>query len=149
MFVQERLSRVDFTFDYRIETVDFDEDNFVSRASKDTQHLQKIGSFRPSVDLARGISCWVVYNKVDEIEEKKHQDRFFDLWGCNDKVWRIECKSASGAPRFQNSVIRRSGKALARAAIDAGEHGHVVPQRSMTATAHAGHFIRYGLISRY
>lgn len=34
----ERLSRVDFTFDYHLPAIDFDADSFVSRADKDNQH---------------------------------------------------------------------------------------------------------------
>ena len=37
-YSHERLSRVDFTFDYRLETLDFDEDHFVSQSVKDNQH---------------------------------------------------------------------------------------------------------------
>ena len=43
----ERLSRVDFTFDYFLPNLDFDEDSFVSVASKDSQHRRnhKIQTF--------------------------------------------------------------------------------------------------------
>jgi hypothetical protein len=34
----EKLRRVDFTFDYRIDAIDFNEDSFVSLADKDTTH---------------------------------------------------------------------------------------------------------------
>lgn len=97
MFQQERLSRVDFTFDYRIETVDFDEDNFVSRASKDTQHRKNrvVQTFR----FGEGDIVLRVYNKVDEIEEKSTKTWFYDLWGCNDKVWRIEWQIRKAALR--------------------------------------------------
>ena len=87
-FQPESLSRVDFTFDYQIETIDFDEDNFVSSASKDNQHRKnrKVQTFR----FGEGELVLRIYNKVDEIQEKSAKTWFFDLWGCDENVWRIE-----------------------------------------------------------
>ena len=87
-FHPESLSRVDFTFDYQIEAIDFDEDSFVSSATKDNQHRKN-----RQVQTFRFGECEVilrVYNKVDEIQEKSAKTWFFDLWGCADNVWRIE-----------------------------------------------------------
>lgn len=44
----EKLSRVDFTFDYHLPVIDFDEDNFVSSFAKDNQHRKhgKVQTFR-------------------------------------------------------------------------------------------------------
>ena len=87
-FQPERLSRVDFTFDYQIDAIDFDEDSFVSQAAKDNQHRKnrKVQTFR----FGEGELVLRIYNKVDEIQEKSAKTWFFDLWGCEENVWRIE-----------------------------------------------------------
>lgn len=87
-FQPERLSRVDFTFDYRIDAIDFDEDSFISQATKDNQHRKnrKVQTFR----FGEGELMLRIYNKVDEIQEKSAKTWFFDLWGCAENVWRIE-----------------------------------------------------------
>ncbi len=87
-YQSERLSRVDFTFDYQIDAIDFDEDSFVSQATKDNQHRKnrKVQTFR----FGEGDVVLRVYNKVDEIKEKSAKTWFFDLWGCEENVWRIE-----------------------------------------------------------
>src|ERR1035437_7036073 len=63
----ETLSRVDFTFDYHLSQVDFDEDSFVSMAGKDSQHRKngKVQTFT----LGRDEIVLRVYNKIDEINE--------------------------------------------------------------------------------
>ena len=84
----ERLSRVDFTFDYFLPVLDSDEDNFVTGFDKDNQHRKnrKIqGFFFGGGDLLLRI-----YNKTDEIEEKSAKTWFYDLWGMDNDVWRIE-----------------------------------------------------------
>ena len=88
VFQPERLSRVDFTFDYPLETIDFDEDSFVTQFAKDAQHRKdrKIQGFR----FGEGELLLRVYNKVDEIREKSAKMWFFDLWGVDQNVWRIE-----------------------------------------------------------
>lgn len=87
-FQSERLSRVDFTFDYQIDAIDFDEDHFVSQSTKDNQHRKngKIQTFR----FGEGELVLRVYNKIDEIQEKSAKTWFYDLWGCQENVWRIE-----------------------------------------------------------
>lgn len=87
-FQPERLSRVDFTFDYQIEAIDFDEDSFISGSIKDNQHRKnrKVQTFR----FGEGELVLRIYNKVDEIQEKSAKTWFFDLWGCSENVWRIE-----------------------------------------------------------
>jgi hypothetical protein len=51
-FKPEGLSRVDFSFDYWLPVIDFDEDNFVSLAQKDNQYRKqrRIQSFQFGVD---------------------------------------------------------------------------------------------------
>ncbi|MEO7621554.1 MAG: hypothetical protein ABIS30_00690 [Gallionella sp.] len=84
----ERLSRVDFTFDYHLPVIDFDEDNFVSSFAKDNQHRKhgKVQTFR----LGEGDLGLRVYNKCDEIQESSAKTWFYELWGIDQDVWRIE-----------------------------------------------------------
>lgn len=84
----EKLSRVDFTFDYHLPIIDFDEDNFVSSFAKDNQHRNhgKVQTFR----LGEGDLCLRVYNKCDEINESSAKTWFYKLWGMEQDVWRIE-----------------------------------------------------------
>jgi len=87
-YQHERLSRVDFTFDYHLPVIDFDEDSFVSSFAKDNQHRKngKVQTFR----LGEGDLVLRVYNKCDEIRESSAKTWFYDLWGMEDDVWRIE-----------------------------------------------------------
>lgn len=84
----ESLSRVDFTFDYYLPLIDFDEDNFISDADKDAQHRKngKIQTFR----FGSEVIVLRIYNKCAEIEEKSHKTWFYELWGMDHDVWRIE-----------------------------------------------------------
>ena len=84
----EGLSRVDFSFDYHLPVIDFDEDNFVSLSAKDAKHRK---DRRPQT-FKFGESDVVlrVYDKIDEIEEKSGKRWFFELWGIAENVWRIE-----------------------------------------------------------
>jgi hypothetical protein len=84
----ERLSRVDFTFDYHLPVIDFDEDNFVSNFVKDNQHRKhgKVQTFR----LGEGDLGLRVYNKCDEIQESSAKTWFYELWGMEQDMWRIE-----------------------------------------------------------
>lgn len=87
-FRPERLSRVDFTFDYALPDLDFDEESFVSQAQKDNKHRKngRAQTFR----LGEGALVLRVYDKVAEIGEQSAKTWFFDLWGCQENVWRIE-----------------------------------------------------------
>lgn len=84
----EGLSRVDFCFDYQLPAVDFDEDSFKTRSTKDSQHRQngKVQTFT----FGKGEVVLRVYDKVAEIEEQSHKVWFFVLWGEKEDVWRIE-----------------------------------------------------------
>ena len=87
-YQHERLSRVDFTFDYHLPVIDFDEDNFASNFAKDNQHRKngKVQTFR----LGEGDLGLRVYNKCDEIQESSAKTWFYELWGMEQDVWRIE-----------------------------------------------------------
>lgn len=94
----ESLSRVDFTFDYYLPVIDFDEDSFISDADKDAQHRKngKVQTFQ----FGTGEVRLRVYNKCDEIEEKSHKTWFYELWGIDQGVWRIEWQARKQIMRF-------------------------------------------------
>lgn len=84
----EGLSRVDFSFDYHLPVIDFDEDSFVSLSTKDTQYRKdgKIQTFK----LGESDVVLRIYDKIAEIEEQSGKSWFFELWGIAENVWRIE-----------------------------------------------------------
>lgn len=85
----ESLSRVDFTFDYHLPKIDFDEDSFVSLSAADIQYRKnrQIQTF----NLGSGDVVLRVYDKVAEINEQSGKHWFFPLWdGIEENVWRIE-----------------------------------------------------------
>jgi hypothetical protein len=84
----EGVSRVDYAFDYAVPAVDFTEDHFVTRTTKDSQHREngRVQTFtfgRDSIVLR-------VYDKVAEVEQQSDKVWFFVLWGQDRDVWRIE-----------------------------------------------------------
>ena len=99
-FKPETLSRVDFTFDYYLPVVDFDEDSVVTLSAKDSRYRND----RKLQTLVFGKSDVVlrIYDKIAEIEEASHKTWFFDLWGVSEDVWRIEWQ-------VRKNVLRRFG----------------------------------------
>lgn len=87
-FKTELLSRVDFTFDYQLFEIDFDEDSFVTLSEKDNKY-RKNGKTQ-TFSFGKGDIVLRVYDKVAEIEEESQKTWFYDLWGKKDSVWRIE-----------------------------------------------------------
>jgi hypothetical protein len=87
-FRDEKVSRLDYAFDYHIPTLDFDEDQFVSAFVKDNQHRKNgiVQTFR----LGEGDLILRCYNKSDEISESSNKIWLYDLWGRESDVWRIE-----------------------------------------------------------
>jgi hypothetical protein len=87
-FRTESLARVDFSFDYHLPRLDFDEDCFISLSHKDSQHREhgQIQTFT----YGKSDIVLRVYDKIAEIEQQSGKTWFFDLWGRDDKVWRIE-----------------------------------------------------------
>lgn len=85
---EESLSRVDFSFDYHLPSVDFSGDHFKSRSSKDSLHREngRVQTFT----FGKGDIVLRVYDKVAEIEQKSSKVWFFLLWGEDENVWRIE-----------------------------------------------------------
>lgn len=84
----EKLSRVDHASDYFLPELDFDEDSFISSATKDNQHRKhgKLQTMKFGTDQV----VLRMYNKTDEINEVSHKTWLFDLWGIDHDVWRIE-----------------------------------------------------------
>lgn len=84
----EAISRVDFSFDYYLTAVDFDEDSVVSLSNKDSQHREngKIQTFT----YGKSDIVLRLYDKVAEIEQQSNKIWFFPLWGRDSDVWRIE-----------------------------------------------------------
>jgi hypothetical protein len=88
VFKNETLSRVDFTFDYYLPELDFNEDHFVSRSTKDSQHRE---NKKPQTfQFGKGDIVLRIYDKVAEINQKSEKVWFFGLWGQSEGVWRIE-----------------------------------------------------------
>lgn len=91
-FVQykpESLSRVDFTFDYALAEIDFDEDHFVSVSKKDNR-FRKDQQIQ-TLQFGKGDVVLRIYDKIAEIEEQSHKTWFYDLWNTDSEtVWRIE-----------------------------------------------------------
>jgi hypothetical protein len=83
------VSRVDFAFDYALPNgVDFTADHFVSRAKKDASFRanRKVQTFV----FGRGDVVIRIYDKAAEIREESHKTWFYQLWGQEEDVWRIE-----------------------------------------------------------
>jgi hypothetical protein len=98
LFKPESLSRVDFSFDYNLPTVDFTEDCFISRSSKDSQHREdgKVQTFT----FGKGDVVLRIYDKVAEIKQQSDKVWFYLLWGQDTDVWRIEWQ-------VRKAVLRR------------------------------------------
>jgi len=87
-FAAERVSRVDFSFDYWLAELDFDHLNFISLSAKDNHHRehQKYQTF----DFGRGDAKLRVYDKIAEIKQQSAKTFFYDLWKLDEGVWRVE-----------------------------------------------------------
>ncbi len=94
------LSRTDFAFDYHLPKLDFNDDSFVVRSKKGGNRWEKEpkkeGEKRgvkkyQTFDFGPGTNIYLrVYDKVTEIHQESHKVWFFDLWGMDKDVWRIE-----------------------------------------------------------
>jgi hypothetical protein len=96
----ERLSRVDFTFDYEIEAPGFASDHIVSQSAKDTSYRNE--RTIETLSYGTGDVRLNIYNKVAEIIQKSEKVWFFKLWGVMENVWRIEWQ-------ISKSILRRFG----------------------------------------
>jgi hypothetical protein len=84
----EIISRVDFAFDFDLAEVDFDENSFVSLASKDSQY-REAGRIQTFV-FGKSDVVLRVYDKVAEIRQQSDKVWFYELWGQKENVWRVE-----------------------------------------------------------
>lgn len=84
----EALSRVDYCFDYHLPEIDFTEDSFVSRSTKDSQYREakKVQTY----SFGKGDIVLRVYDKVAEIQQQSSKVWFYLMWGRDTDVWRIE-----------------------------------------------------------
>lgn len=97
---EESLSRVDFSFDYQINNIDFNEDHFVSFSKKDARFRQnkKVQTFQ----FGKSDVVLRVYDKIAEIKESSNKHWFYELWGIDNNVWRIEWQ-------IRKPVLKRFG----------------------------------------
>jgi len=86
--INETLSRVDFSFDYKLTEIDFNEDWFVSYSKKDSKNRDS--GIVQTFTFGKDDIVLRVYDKVAEIKQKSNKVWFFDLWGETSDVWRIE-----------------------------------------------------------
>lgn len=85
----ESLSRVDFTFDYHLPEIDFNEDSFLSLSALEKKYRRhrNVETF----NFGQGDIVLRVYDKVSEIERASSKQWFFDLWGgMTEDIWRVE-----------------------------------------------------------
>lgn len=96
----ERISRIDCCFDYHLPTVDFETDHFVTRSSKDSV-FREDGKVQ-TLSFGRGDVVLRVYDKVAEIKQQSSKVWFYELWGTDQDVWRIEWQ-------VRKTVLRQFG----------------------------------------
>jgi hypothetical protein len=96
----EALSRVDFTFDYQLPALDFNEDAFVSLSAKESRYRED-GKLQ-TVSFGKGDVVLRFYDKIAEIEQQSEKVWLFDLWGRASDVWRIEWQT-------RKDILRRFG----------------------------------------
>lgn len=84
----EKLSRVDFTFDYWMPSLDFGPDCIVSLSAKDSQHRED-GALQ-TMTFGKGDVVLRIYDKIAEIQQQSAKVWLFQLWGVSEDVWRIE-----------------------------------------------------------
>jgi len=96
----ESLSRVDFTFDYQIESPNFTIDSVVSLSAKDDQRREDRRV--QTIMFGKGDVVLRIYDKIAEIEQSSEKIWFYELWGVKENVWRIEWQ-------VRKDVLRRFG----------------------------------------
>jgi hypothetical protein len=87
-FRPEGLSRVDFTFDYCLPTVDFDGDCVISVSAKDATYRGDRKT--QTIQYGKGDVVLRIYDKIVEIREQSDKVWLFQFWGMSENVWRIE-----------------------------------------------------------
>lgn len=84
----EQVIRADWAFDFDLPAIDFTEDHFVTRARKNSKWRdgQQVQTFT----LGTRETVLRLYDKVAEISQASDKAWFFDLWGQDKNVWRVE-----------------------------------------------------------
>ncbi len=96
---EESLSRVDFAFDFYLESVDIDADSVISMSAKDAS-FRKDRKTQTIQFGAGGDAMLRIYNKSDEIAESSGKVWFYPLWGgATENVWRVEWQVRKGMLR--------------------------------------------------
>ena len=85
---QETITRADFSFDFNLPIIDFEQDDFISRAAKDS--LWRDHRECQSFIFGRGTVVVRIYDKIAEIIQQSEKHWFYDLWGQDKDVWRVE-----------------------------------------------------------
>jgi len=123
-YAAEKVSRVDFCFDYWMASLDFGQDNFVSLSAKDGLYREHQRS--QTFDFGRGDVKLRCYDKVAEIEQQSGKTFFFDLWGVREGVWRIEWQ-------IRKDLLKRFGlRTLSGLEDQAGDLLHYLSTRHDT-----------------
>lgn len=86
----EVVSRADWAFDYCLPTIDFTEDHFLSRATKDSKWREH--GRAQTFQFGKDETVVRVYDKAREIEQQSAKSWFFDLWQQREGVWRVEAQ---------------------------------------------------------
>jgi len=85
---EESVSRADWAFDYHLVDPCLLADHFVSRADKDST-WRNDGKVE-TLTFGKGDTVVRVYDKIAEIEQQSDKSWFYQIWGRNSDVWRIE-----------------------------------------------------------
>lgn len=96
----ERLSRVDFAFDYWLQCMDFSPDSVVSLSAKDRQYREHQSV--QTIMYGKGDIVLRIYDKVTEIAQQSGKVWLFPIWGTKENVWRIEWQ-------IRKEVLKRFG----------------------------------------
>jgi hypothetical protein len=98
--VDEKISRVDFCFDYKLPEIDFDENSFVSFSKKDSKH-RECGTAQ-TFTFGKDDIVLRVYDKIAEIKQQSEKVWFYILWGDDTGIWRIEWQ-------IRKNILRQFG----------------------------------------
>lgn len=117
----EIVIRADWAFDFHLAQPDFSQSDFLSRAVKESTHGQngRIQTFQ----FGRGDMVVRVYDKVAEVEQQSGKAWFFELWGRDHDVWRVEFQVRGqrlkrGGIRTVSDLIALQGDLLRQLAED-------------------------------
>lgn len=107
------VARADWAFDFALPHVDFDQDSFVSRANKDS--LYRADGKPQTFTFGAGDKVVRIYDKSAEVEESSGKTWFFQLWGRQKDVWRIEFQvrgeglKEAGIKSLSDLFVRNTG----------------------------------------